>query len=214
MKIVAISDLHGHLPQTPDCDILLIAGDICPTSDHTIAYQRHWLRNKFARWLDRQPAKHKVGVLGNHDLVGEREPQTGYMLPWHYLQDSMVEIMGLKIYGLPWQKRFCDWAFNLDEQDLAKKYDAIPQCDVIVSHGPPFGLGDRAPRSEPPGYEDTGCPAFTRRIGEIKPKLVVFGHIHEGAGRWEYEGTTLANVTHLDANYKPVYPAHEFEIAI
>ena len=30
-----------------------------------------------------------------------------------YLQDSSVEIYGLKIYGTPWQPEFCGWAFNL-----------------------------------------------------------------------------------------------------
>ena len=30
-----------------------------------------------------------------------------------YLQDSSVELFGLKIYGTPWQPEFCGWAFNL-----------------------------------------------------------------------------------------------------
>ena len=30
-----------------------------------------------------------------------------------YLQDSSIEIYGLKIYGTPWQPEFCGWAFNL-----------------------------------------------------------------------------------------------------
>jgi hypothetical protein len=30
-----------------------------------------------------------------------------------YLEDELVEIEGIRIYGSPWQPEFCDWAFNL-----------------------------------------------------------------------------------------------------
>ena len=30
-----------------------------------------------------------------------------------YLEDSSIQIYGLKIYGTPWQPEFCGWAFNL-----------------------------------------------------------------------------------------------------
>ena len=37
-----------------------------------------------------------------------------------YLQDSLVEIYGLKIYGTPWQPEFCNWAFNLPRGQVKK----------------------------------------------------------------------------------------------
>jgi hypothetical protein len=196
--------MHGQLPRIPECDLLLIAGDICPVMNHDIDYQACWLNGNFRRWLWAQPAKEIVGVAGNHDMIFEKEKVRALL--WTYLCDAMTEKFGLRIFGLPWQKRFHDWAFNLDPPDLALKYEAIPECDIIVSHGPPYGYGDIA-------YgEHHGCPEFTRRIDEIQPKLVVYGHIHCNPGVWTRGKTTLANVSVLDDNYRMVREPMVFEL--
>lgn len=218
MKITAVSDLHGHLPAIPPCDLLLLAGDLCPASDHSIFAQMKFLVGPFANWLDQVPAKRVVGVAGNHDFIFEKKPDlVPKNLRWDYLQDAGVEIGGLRIYGTPWQPWFHDWAFNLYEEDLVKKWAKIPaDTDVLVCHGPPFGYGDAA---DGPGASSrrTGSPGLTRRIAEIAPRLVVFGHIHEGRGQWRMAGaggrvTVLANVTLVDRGYRPVYEPMTFEV--
>lgn len=217
MLICAVSDLHGNLPAIPSCDLLLIAGDICPTHNHNVDFQEQWIETNFRYWLRDIDAKQKIFCAGNHDFVFQKNPNFGQKLiqnnyPAIYLQDASVEFEGLKIYGTPWQPYFYDWAFNLYEEDLSKKWDLIPaDADIIVVHGPPRGYGDWAPRVNG-GYENTGSPSLLTKIEEVKPKLVVFGHIHEGRGEWDLDKTKLANVTVLDRNYKMVYEPWVYEI--
>lgn len=209
MKIAAVSDLHGYLPDIPECDLLLLAGDICPDQG-----QASWLNREFRNWLGAIPAKEVVLVWGNHDLLAEHKPE---LIPndlrCHILTDRQIELNGLKIYGSPWQKRFYDWAFNLDEEDLAKKWDLIPDdTDILVLHGPPYEIGDLAWHKimNPAGCH-AGSPSLLERIKSIKPKLSVFGHIHSGRGLYDIDGCVAANVTLVDEHYQSVYPPMLFE---
>jgi Icc-related predicted phosphoesterase len=213
MKIVAVSDLHGTLPAIPPCDLLLIAGDVCPVRDHRLSRQADWLDADFRRWLEASPARHIVGVAGNHDFIFEQCPDlVPGGLPWVYLQDSGATVEGLRVWGSPWQPRFFDWAFNLDEPDLAAKWQLIPDgTDVLVLHGPPLGYGDAVPQGGGE-VENTGSPSLLERIRQVQPRLVVFGHIHEGRGEWRLGATTLANVSLMDAGYDAVHPPWEHEL--
>ena len=89
--------------------------------------------------------KHKIYIAGNHDRLFEDTPNIVRELfeQYHpniiYLQDSSIEVKGLKIYGSPWQPEFCDWAFNLPRGEKLKAvWDLIPDdTDILVTHGPP-----------------------------------------------------------------------------
>src|SRR6478672_2072725 len=180
--VVAASDLHGYLPDVPPCDLLLLAGDLCPVTDHSSATQAQFLAGPFKDWLERVPAKHVVGIAGNHDFIFERDPDlVPRGLRWTYLQDAGAGVGGFNVYGTPWQPWFYDWAFNLrPEEELAEKWAMIPDgTDILVCHGPPYGYGDRTVRGD-----HTGSTSLLERIERVRPRLVVFGHIHEGRGRW------------------------------
>jgi Icc-related predicted phosphoesterase len=213
MRIVAVSDLHGTLPEVPACDLLLIGGDITPVENHDRAFQAAWLGREFRHWLEEVPARQVVGVAGNHDFVFQEHPDwVPRDLRWVYLQDSSLEWEGWKIYGTPWQPWFFDWAFNLYEPDLVAVWERIPAgTDILVLHGPPHGYGDAVPRRGG-RVEHTGSPSLLRRIEVVKPRLAVYGHIHEGRGAWQHGPTTLANVTILDEGYCHVYPPWEVEL--
>ena len=82
----------------------------------------------------------------------------------------------------------------------------IPEdTEVLLTHGPPFGIGDQVLRFVRGEYEPeyVGCKELTKRIVETQVKLHVFGHIHEGRGT-EYKGpVTYVNASSLTEFYNP-----------
>jgi len=217
MRICCLSDLHGHLPPVPECDLLLLGGDFC--RDHTDLF---WYRRSFKAWVDEAAKRCKViGVAGNHDFIFQENPDMVPAMDWEYLEDSGTEWNGLKIWGSPWQPRFFDWAFNADEPDLKARWALIPEgTDILLLHGPPRGYGDKVPRRPAPrmcgtfdddkkwpGHEHTGSPSLLERILEVKPKLVVAGHIHSGYGVYKIgDATTFISASLVNEQY---HPAHE-----
>lgn len=211
MKIACAADLHGHLPQIPDADLCLLAGDYSPNP----AIEFHWLCQCFRPWLtelcERMPV---IGVGGNHDFLFEKSPAIPYGMPWTYLCDTTANFGLLKIFGSPYQPIFMDWAFNAKEGDLAAKWAAIPDdADVLLLHGPPHGFGDYSNY----GKLNTGSPSLTARIRELKPKLVVCGHIHEGHGRYSISHadgteTVIVNCSLVDEKYKPIHEPTVIEL--
>ncbi|CAN5172631.1 hypothetical protein BH11PLA2_BH11PLA2_48880 [soil metagenome] len=203
--IVATSDLHRFLPEIEPCDLLLIAGDLCGPSD--LPRQQAWLEGPFAQWLSQVPAVEVVGIAGNHDWIFERAANRVPRLHWHYLQDCGIELFGLKIYGSPWQPRFCDWAFNADEPELDRWFRSIPDdTDILLTHGPAFCVGDRCVYGHL-----AGSPLLLEHIQRVRPKLHVFGQIHKGYGSYRIGETVSANVSHVDLDDRPVNPPMMWE---
>lgn len=72
-----------------------------------------------------------------------------------------------------------------------------PPVDVLLSHGPPLGFGDRLWNGE-----HAGDPALLERLEADPPAVCVCGHIHEAHGRWTHGPTEIANVSHVDISYE------------
>jgi Icc-related predicted phosphoesterase len=210
LRVAAISDLHGFLPKVPACDVLLVGGDVCPVEDHALEFQRKWLEGPFAEWLAGVDADAVVGIAGNHDFVAEADPGLMRSLPWTYLCDETTDVGGLRFHGAPWTPTFMEWAFMQHDADLAVVWASIPaDTDILMTHGPPFGHGDLAVHGL-----HCGSQTLAARLPELERlRLHVFGHIHEGWGARELDGgTTIANVSHVDFDYRPVQPAAVFEL--
>jgi Icc-related predicted phosphoesterase len=206
MRIAAISDLHGWLPPAiPSCDLLLIAGDVCPDAPGSGLYanrsrvapiQARWLREQFGPWLGGQPAHRVVMCWGNHDYVGEF-PDLVPPLPAVVLTDAGTEVGGLRIYAMPWTW-FSPvmWAFDVPESTVEERVAQIPSdVDVLMTHGPPYGIRDLNVE-----HERTGSRPMARALPRLANlRLHVFGHIHEARG---VEGRHH-NVAVLDERYRP-----------
>ncbi len=212
MKIICISDTHNCNENiaVPDGDILIHAGDSTTrgTPDEI---------EKFGAWFSNLPHKYKIFIAGNHDFFFEDDGLDPKVIELFfpnciYLQDSFVEIEGLKIYGSPWQPRFYDWAFNLNRgAELAEKWKLIPpDTDILITHGPPFGILDEVPRKY--FVENTGCEELRKVVETVKPKLHIFGHIHCGYGQTEQFGVKFVNASTCDEEYNPTQPPIIIEI--
>lgn len=197
IRIVAISDTHDMHDRIsiPDGDILVHGGDISMRG-------RVEDIQAFDRFLGRLPHRHKIVIAGNHDFCFEREPVRAREAITNaiYLQDEAVTVEGIRFYGSPWQPWFFDWAFNLRRgAPLREKWALIPpDTDVLITHGPPLGHGDRTSRGE-----DVGCADLLARIAEVRPRLHVFGHIHEGYGVTRDDHTTYLNACCSTLRYRP-----------
>jgi len=118
-----------------------------------------------------------------------------------YLQDTLVEVDGVNIWGSPWQPEFHNWAFNLPKNGLklAEKWNNIPEfVDILITHGPAFGYLDVVEEET----EHLGCELLAERIKKIVPKIHVCGHIHSGYG-YKFDGFThYINASVLSERYE------------
>lgn len=201
IRIVIISDTHGHHDfEVPPGEVLIHAGDGCKRG--SLDEARSW-----GEFLAAQPHPHKIAIAGNHDRCFESEPALAReQLPASltYLCDSGCELEGLRFWGAPWQPWFLSWAFNLPRgPELARKWGLIPEhTDVLVTHGPPMGVLDRTYAGEP-----VGCEELRAAVARVRPRLHVFGHIHEGYGAEALAGTLFVNASICTLAYRPDNPA-------
>ncbi|KAK7027998.1 hypothetical protein VNI00_015084 [Paramarasmius palmivorus] len=204
-RFVCVSDTHSHEFEVPPGDVLLHGGDL--TNTGTVENFK-----KTMDWLYALPHTKKIIIAGNHDLTLHAGWYDVNWQRWHgrydggkqqidpilemlkgpnaqkagviYLEDEETQFQVKEggrtwsVYGSPWSPWFYDWAFNYnrgkDAENLVSKF---PKTDILLTHGPPHRIFDVTT-----GGEFVGCEALTARLPSLKPRIHVFGHIHEAHG--------------------------------
>lgn len=203
MQIVFISDTHGQhknlsLPKLDTENTMLIhTGDMSKLGKEDEIID-------FLEWFEAQEYKYKIFIAGNHDFLFEMNPSLAQsFVPSNciYLNNSSIEIEGIKIWGSPITPRFYDWAFNCDRGEKIREYwQQIPNdTDILLTHGPAYGILDQTKH----GLQ-VGCEELIEFVKKIKPKIHAFGHIHEAYGKVITTSTTFINASVLDIRYRLV----------
>ena len=184
VRLVVISDTHGHESSLapgratgdvggegadelsasslllPDADVLVHCGDWFGgrrrdgSSDTGAA--------RLDAWLSKQPQKHKLVIRGNHDPVTASFPLSRAL---YVTSPSSVRLGGLTFACVPYTK--------------GPLRGALPIGDILVSHVPPKRILDRTSSGEDAG--DESLRTAVKRARD-KPRLWLFGHIHEASG--------------------------------
>ncbi|KAK7940758.1 uncharacterized protein PG986_013145 [Apiospora aurea] len=170
VRVVCISDTHNKQPSLPPGDVLIHAGDL--TELGSFDEMQAGLA-----WLSSQPHKHKIYVAGNHDVL---------------LDQNFLARYPERRYGQTKTKADLDWGDPLDPQYGVSAFQYRPDAldhweekmalmkqppDILVTHGPPRHYLDQR------DFHRAGCPYLAEMVHRLRPRLVVFGHIHAAYGR-------------------------------
>ena len=211
MEITFISDTHWLVRDAqdrldmedllPGGPILVHAGDVSGRGTETEIRQ-------FLDWFSKLPYMHKVLIAGNHDFffeVAKPEEVAALIAEYPgitYLNDSGATIEGIKFWGSPVTPFFHNWAFNRWPDEIKPHWDMIPEeVDVLITHGPPKGILDYTEYDR----DNVGCSLLLEKVKQVKPKVHVFGHIHEARGKKEIDDTVFINASVVTLRYKLRY---------
>ena len=204
MNLTFISDTHNKHNLIPTDyllggDILIHSGDV---SSRGVEYEI----DAFLNWYSKLPYTHKILIAGNHDFFFEAaskhivEAKMKKYPQITYLNDSGVEIEGIKIWGSPVQPYFHNWAFNRIGEAINEHWDKIPlDTQILVTHGPIFGYLDMTLEGD-----RTGCEFLRAKLPSFTDlKIHACGHIHEAYGRHEFmDGQLFLNASVLNRRYE------------
>ena len=209
MKLIFTSDTHckHNEIKIPSGDVFIFCGDMSYRGELSEI-------ESFALFLQDLPHKYKIVIAGNHDFSfeDERKDQAEKLIissGAKYLNDSGMQIEGINFWGSPIQPYFYNWAFNRQRgEEIKKHWDLIPlDTDVLITHGPPYGILDKTKRGE-----IAGCEELLKKIQKVKPKIHAFGHIHEGYGMIKRNKTVFINASNLNFRYQYTNLPVEWEL--
>jgi Icc-related predicted phosphoesterase len=201
IRVVLLSDTHEYHRNVivPDGDLLIHAGDITRLSFSSRSVL------DFDEWLGSLPHRQKVVIPGNHDFSLADPSWQKLITSGVLLINDGVEIMGFKIWGTPITPVDHGHFGGAEPADRAAQFRRIPDnTDLLVSHGPPYGVLDRDLGSA----SSQGCQELLAAVKRVRPRLHVFGHIHGGYGTVQADRTMFVNAAVAGRNGRPVNEPH------
>jgi len=208
--------MHGELPIiTEKCEVVVIAGDTVPLDVQGYHMPcKEWVQDTFLPWVDSLPCEKVIMIAGNHDLVFERKKYVNHINLYDefiqlltsnekiiYLCDSSYEYKGKTFYGTPWITQIgysVRWAFEVP--DDTNYMQAIPDCDVLISHASPFGEIGTSHQGWNYG-RNFGSLALRDRLKKGGIKYCISGHIHTGIEHEQIGQCHCRNVSIVDEHY-------------
>lgn len=226
MRICAISDLHGHLPELPESDLLLIAGDLFPSK-----WGRHsknllpWFEDKFIPWCKELDTKLIVMVAGSTDWFLQDNPKKVLLLFREHLDDKMIYLENetidivinnenVTLFGTPFTKHTGNLAFSASEEEMENLFARCPnRIDIILTHGAPYGITDvpferLAYMKE---WEDInkGSKAMRNLLNRCSFKYCFHGNLHSSdRNLTEFKDGYVCNVSYVNELEEP-YPEYQ-----
>lgn len=220
MKIVALSDMHGHYDgfTIEPSEVMVICGDVVPVRmQRNIPQSFKWLKNAFIPWIERQPIEKVFMVFGNHDFFAENEEETKRTLigtKITALYNESVEYLSndgntYSIFGSPLCHIFGKWAFMMSDEYNKEQYLKMPNdLDILITHDGAYGHSDQClgfSRQEERDLHRGNIP-LKEVVEEKKPRYHLFGHLHTcDHNVINYDGTKTACVSLLNELYDRVY---------
>ncbi|KAL3425193.1 calcineurin-like phosphoesterase [Phlyctema vagabunda] len=203
-RFVLLSDTHNATPngafKLPKGDVLIHAGDLTNQGSYKEL-------KKTVEWIEKAEFEIKILIAGNHDITLDTEfyAQNGHRFHNQDPQDSAkcralledssiiwlqheAKVISLnaadephtrfKIFGSPLSPAKGLWGFGYTPAEAQKLWDTIPlDVDIIVTHTPPYMHCDTSREGVA-----TGCKVLGDVLSQVRPRLAVCGHVHEGRG--------------------------------
>mmetsp|Transcript_1152 Transcript_1152/g.4122 ORF Transcript_1152/g.4122 Transcript_1152/m.4122 type:complete len:383 (-) Transcript_1152:42-1190(-) len=171
-----------------------------PPSSDTAAEKETQRRAQRARRRDRYKSKAEIqAALPN----------------CRYLEDGEAVVAGVRFYGVPWNSS--GMAYGLKTDERTAKWATVPggRVDVLITHGPAFGILDKAWTNKDQyaavqcdtetgkckvcgerwhkRYGHWGCKVLRNEVARIAPRAVLFGHVHDSNGAQEVGDVLFVN---------------------
>ena len=225
MRIVAISDTHGLLPEIEEKgDVLLIAGDTVDLYvQRMYALSEEWYREDFIPWATSLDFEKIVMVGGNHDFWLEQDgDKFKEMIKGTniiYLENEYTDItIGndiITIYGTPLCHKFMNWAFMPRDDKQRGIYELTMDdrhIDILLAHDAPYWCSDICWDSSW-GHDHIGSNVLRDVVLAKKPDYLIHGHLHSSNHEEEILGSTkVYNVSLLGEDYALHYKPLVFKI--